>query len=144
LSVRPARLDDFEPLLSLLLYHDDILRDHYGGEVDASSMRADLDLYFHSDSAIVFIAEHDGRLSGAIVCFTFVKPVTGNLTCCEVYWVVRKDFPSQGLALKRAAEREARRRGAVSMMISAPDDRVKKMLAASGYRPTTTVFERFF
>jgi hypothetical protein len=144
MTVRRATAGDFEGVAELILHHDEILREHYHGEPDAQSIRADLRHYFDAleGSTIVFVAEHNGRISGCIVCMTFVKPVTGLPAAAEIYWVVRKDMPSRGAALRRAAENEAAARGVASIIVSAPEPRIADMLVRAGYKFSTMAYER--
>jgi hypothetical protein len=150
--IRRATIADLDGMTQLLLDHSEILRSHHFGEPNEDTLRMALAVYLTTPSAFAFVAEDDAGsydgavvLTGLIVCHMFSKPVTGLLTCIEIHWGTRPDWPSRGIDLKRAAEREAIERGAVTMMISAPntqDQRVARILERSGYIPMMTVYEK--
>jgi hypothetical protein len=137
--IRRATIADLDGMTQLLLDHSEILRSHHFGEPNADTLRMALAVYLTTPSAFAFVAEDGaGSYDGAVV-------LTGLLTCIEIHWGTRPDWPSRGIDLKRAAEREAIERGAAMMMISAPntrDQRVARILERSGYIPMMTVYEK--
>lgn len=94
----------------------------------------------------VIIAEEDGTLIGLVGILFFPHYFTGEQTAAEIMWYVDEEWrmrkPFTGIALFRAAEREAKQAGCTTMQFSAPTQEVAQIYEKLGYEALEVCYRK--
>jgi GNAT superfamily N-acetyltransferase len=122
-------IDGIAALFKLCANDDSIDETHWSDEAA---------LHLASETSFTLVAEDDGALVGFFVGRIAFEPTLHGRVCIEHHWYASK----YGTELRRAAERAAKERGAVKMLIHSSDDRVKKLVVRAGYEKVYTIYGR--
>lgn len=95
-----------------------------------------------SPDGTVLVAEADDVPKGMIAMIVYDHPYSGERTAFELVWWMEPESRGNGLRLLRAAEDWARERGATSMQMVAPNERIGALYRRLGYQPVETSFQR--
>jgi hypothetical protein len=106
--------------------------------VDERYWRDETVLHLASETSFTLVAEDDGALVGFFVGRMAYEPTLKSQICIEHHWYASK----YGTELRREAERVAKARGAVRMLIHSSDDRVEKLVVRAGYEKVYTIYGR--
>lgn len=99
-----------------------------------------------SEVGVIFIAEDDGEIAGAIAGLAYAEPYSGDLVVQEFFWFVRPGRRGPGLKLYEALEFWARQKGAkalrmVHLMDSMPD-KLSRVYKRLGYKQVETLYSK--
>jgi GNAT superfamily N-acetyltransferase len=90
----------------------------------------------------ILMLEVEGEPVGMIGFYVYPHFLSGEIVAGEIFWWVEPEHRGAGKQLLRAAEDEARRCGAKSMQMIAPDPRVGKLYERIGYTYLETSYQR--
>lgn len=95
-----------------------------------------------STDRTVFVAETATGLVGMIGLFVHPHPFTGQRTATEMFWWIDPEARGPGMRLLRAAETWARRAGAATLQMVAPDPAVERFYERVGFTRVETSYTR--
>jgi GNAT superfamily N-acetyltransferase len=90
----------------------------------------------------ILLSEHDGEAVGMIGFYVYPHFLSGEIVAGEIFWWMEPEHRGAGKALLKAAEDEARRCGAKSMQMIAPEPRVGKLYERYGYQYVESSYQR--
>lgn len=90
----------------------------------------------------LLLAEFDGEAVGMIGFYVYPHFLSGEIVAGEIFWWMEPEHRGAGKQLLRAAEDEARKCGAKSMQMIAPDPRVGKLYERIGYSYVESTYQR--
>jgi GNAT superfamily N-acetyltransferase len=92
----------------------------------------------------VLVCERDGAVVGMIGLAFFPHFISGEMVAAEVFWWLEPEYRggTEGIRLLRAAESQARARGAVKLQMIAPSDEVSAMYQRMGYAFVEAAYQR--
>jgi GNAT superfamily N-acetyltransferase len=90
----------------------------------------------------ILMLEVDGETVGMIGFYVYPHFLSGETIAGEIFWWVEPEYRGHGKELLRAAENEARNRGAKKMQMIAPDERVGKLYKRLKYEYVESTYQR--
>lgn len=94
-----------------------------------------------SPDGVVFVAESlPWHLVGMIGMWAYPHHLDGQRVAGEIFWWTEPEARGAGLRLLREAERWAKKQGAVSVQMVAPDERVGRLYERLGYSRIETSY----
>jgi len=100
-----------------------------------------------SELGVIFIAEDDGEIIGAIAGMAVPEPYSGDLVVSEFFWFVRPGHRgSAGLRLYEALEYWARQKGAKTMrmvhLMDSMPEKLARIYKRLGYEQVETLYSK--
>ena len=100
-----------------------------------------------SELGVIFIAEDDGEIIGAIAGMAVPEPYSGELVVSEFFWFVRPGHRgSAGLRLYEALEYWARQKGAKTMrmvhLMDSMPEKLARIYKRLGYEQVETLYSK--
>lgn len=93
-------------------------------------------------SGWLLLSEVGGEPVGMIGFYVYAHFLSGEIVAGEIFWWVEPEHRGAGRELLKVAENEARRCGAKSMQMIAPDPRVGKLYERIGYKYIESSYQR--
>ena len=93
-------------------------------------------------SGWLLLSEADSEAVGMIGFYVYPHFLSGEIVAGEIFWWMEPEHRGAGRALLKAAEAEAKKCGAKSMQMIAPDPRVGKLYERIGYRYIESSYQR--
>jgi ribosomal protein S18 acetylase RimI-like enzyme len=126
LIIRPARIDDLEPLTRLL---QELFTLETDFTPDAARQRAGLKLLLKEAGAVILIAENCGEVVGMCSVQTVISTAEGGPAGILEDMIVARSARGQGAgrALQEAAQRWAEARGLTRLQLQAEFDNEKAL-----------------
>lgn len=102
--------------------------------------------FLEAGIGVIFIAEEDGEVTGAIAGVIYPDLYSGVLVATEFFWVMRAEHRGSGVQLYKAFESWAREQGChqirmVHLSDSMPD-KVARFYRQHGYQPSEVHFTK--
>lgn len=89
-----------------------------------------------------FVADVDGTVAAAILCYIILHPTIGERVGMEATWVADPRFPGRGAAILKTAAGWFRERGVRRFFVACNDDRTARLLELLGLSETERIFEK--
>lgn len=142
MTIRPATLEDIPVLqaMGVRFIQETTYRDHIG--VSPEAITSLLQRLIEHETAVVFVTDRDGEITGMIGLVRFDHPVSGESIVSEMFWWMEPERRGDGIRLLRHAERWAKSDGAVRFQMIAPTPQVARVYRALGYTEIETTFQR--
>ncbi len=140
--IREATLEDVPTLVAMgrqfaqSATYRDVVRDN------PEQMTVMAQTLITSDVGIMLVLERDGQLNGMIGMICMPHFLSGDVFAGEICWWVNPGHRGDGLHLMKAAEAWAQARGAKTIQMIAPNDRVGRLYERMGYRRTETTYQK--
>jgi GNAT superfamily N-acetyltransferase len=138
--VRAARLEDIPRIIEM--GHRFNENSPYAKVLKVTDVALDLLFRKLIPQGWLLLAEHEGESVGMIGFYVYPHFFTGEIVAGELFWWMEPEHRGHGKALLKAAEEEARRCGAKSMQMIAPDPRVGKLYERIGYTYVESTYQR--
>jgi hypothetical protein len=142
--IRPATIDDIEPLV--LLGDRFFSSDRYRGprrEIDPRSFAVHLCNLLNNDEIGFFVAERDRKVVGFIAVALAYSPYDGRLIASKMHWAVDPELGrGEGIRLAKHAEEWARAEGAVELFMSGMNEDVERLLDGMGFAHVESNFTK--
>lgn len=109
----------------------------YAGRVPVNppAMVETLTRMLASDTAAVFVADHDRAVTGMIGVLCYAHPFTGWILTQELFWWVEPERRGyDGIRLLMHAESWARDQGSEQLLMIAPTPDIERLYQRLGYR----------
>ena len=112
--------------------------------VNADKMRELAENLISSNDGLLLVWDDGARgMSGMLGALVFEHPMSGEKVCSEMFWWVNPESRGTvGMKMLRYMEKWAVDRGAVKMMMIAPNERVGRFYERVGYERIETSYQR--
>jgi GNAT superfamily N-acetyltransferase len=140
--IREATLDDVPVLVDMGMRfaqsdaYNQVLRDN---PVQIEQMAR---MLITSAVGFMLVLEKAGHIEGMIGMLCTPHFLSGDMFAGEICWWVNPEHRGDGVRLMRSAESLAHERGATTIQMIAPDERVGRFYERLGYRRIDTSYQK--
>lgn len=139
--IRHATLDDVPAIVRM---GQQFIQTDYRHIVreNPEQMAALATMLIDGEHGTVFLIDRDGDVVGMIGMLCTTHFLSGDMFAGELFWWVNPDQRGNGVRLLKKAEAWALERGAKTIQMIAPNERVGQLYTRMGYMPTEMSFQK--
>ncbi|MDZ4254211.1 MAG: GNAT family N-acetyltransferase [Sulfuritalea sp.] len=140
MTIREATADDIPRMVEMGMRFNELSEYRERIKAKADAITATLGTLIDSPSALVLLAERDGRAVGMIGAIATLHIYSGEPVMSELFWWVEPEYRGIGLRLLHAAEDWARANNLTQSVMISPSPEVSALYRRLGYSPLEEQF----